>query len=87
MTSADVVSDLVGKEVLKKVCESVDMEALAKRIGPKLEKAIEKEMLELINDGDFMYDVVSDSLDNKAFTAIKNSISKTMVNAFRGKAA
>lgn len=81
----DLMHDAVTKEIMKKVAVTVDLDAMAKRLKPQLEKAIEEAFVNYVNDGDMMYDLISESLDDKVYKSIRRHISGIFLSAFESR--
>ena len=58
---AYTVEQHVLNEVTKKVINDMDIEALAKRLAPKITKALEAQILSFVTDSDVLDDYISES--------------------------
>jgi membrane protease subunit (stomatin/prohibitin family) len=83
--SNDFITDALSREVVKKVANHIDIDAMAKKLAPQLEKSLEKSILDYWNDGDMMYDLISESMNDKVYAAMRKRMSNIFLAAFEEK--
>ena len=78
------IDRLIVEAVTKKVISNIDIEAIANKVAPILEKELPERLAAGILENDFLYDTISELMYDKAIkTAMTAKVKTALVNAFK----
>ena len=83
------VNEMVEELVVKELVKELDLPAMVSEIRPQIEKELRttfvRTMVEVLSDGELLYELIQESFDNRVYDAMRKHMSSVFVSAIKAQ--